>query len=168
MKKLGSTGVKVLKIFHLFFAMLWICGAIALATIAFISEPSSGDELFMRSRIIQIIDDLLIIPGAIGCLLTGIIYGVWTNWGFFKHRWLTVKWVMTIAQMSFGTFILGPWVNDNVIISDKLRDAAFTDPSFISNFQNTQFWGSIQTSLLLLYIIISVIKPWKKSKQKKE
>lgn len=39
------------------------------------------------------IDYAIVIPGAILAVATGIIYGIFTKWGFFKHRWITVKWI---------------------------------------------------------------------------
>lgn len=165
-KKLNPQGVKILKMLHIFFAFCWIVGALAMCLLLFITLPESGDELYMRSRILQIIDDYFIIYGAIGALLTGLVYSIWTNWGFFKHRWIIVKWIMTILQILFGTFVLGPCINDNVVIAGQLRDAALTDPVFLSNLQSSQLYGSIQTTLLLLYIFISVQKPWKKKKTK--
>lgn len=166
-KKLTPKGVKVLKILHLFFAMLWICGAVCLTLVIFIADPQTGGEAFMKARIIQIIDDWSIIPGALGCLLTGLIYSIWTNWGFFKHTWITAKWIMTVVQILFGTFVLGPWVNGNVEITNTLRADALADPIFLHNIQMTKIWGTTQMSLLLLYIIVSVWKPWKSSKKSK-
>lgn len=161
-KKLKPQGTKILKMFHIFFAFSWIIGGVALCLLVFTVHPESGDELYMRSRILQIIDDYFIICGAFGSLITGLIYSIWTNWGFFKHRWIIVKWVMTILQMAFGTWVLGPCINNNVIIANQLRDAALTDPAFLDNIQTTQIWGTVQTVLLLVLIFISVQKPWKK------
>ena len=165
-KKLKPQGVKILKMFHIFFAFCWIVGGLALCLLVFIVQPGSGDELYMRSRILQIIDDYFIIYGAMGAFATGLAYSIWTNWGFFKHPWIVVKWVMIVLQMVFGTFVLGPCVNDNVVIADRLRDAALTDPVFLENIRMTQVWGTLQTSLLLVVIVISVQKPWKKKKSR--
>lgn len=162
MKKLSPQGIKVLKMFHIFFATAWIIGAAGMLLISIMAKPQTGDELYMSARILQILDDYFVIGGACGSLLTGIIYSVFTNWGFTKHRWIEVKWIFTIIQMIFGTFVLGPYVNNNVEIADKLRDAALTDFQFISNANGTLFWGSIQVVVLLMYIVISVQKPWKR------
>ena len=104
-------------------------------------------------------DDYFIIRGAVGALITGLIYSLWTNWGFFKHTWIIVKWIMTILQILFGALVLGPCINRNVMIADQLRDAVF-----LNNIQTTQIWGTVQTMLLLFVIVISVQKPWKKKK----
>lgn len=167
-KKLNPQGVKILKMLHIFFAFCWIIGALALCVLVFITFPASGDELYMRSRIIQILDDYFIIYGAFGSLLTGLVYSIWTNWGFFKHPWIIVKWIMTILQVLFGTFVLGPCVNENVVIANQLRDAALTDTVFLENLHTTQIAGTAQTAFLLLYVIISVQKPWKRKKGKEK
>jgi hypothetical protein len=160
-KKLKPQAVKILKMFHISFAFCWIVGGAALCLGIFLTFPESGDELYMRSRMLQIIDDYLIIPGAIGAAITGLIYSGWTNWGFFKHTWITVKWAMIILQTIIG-ISLGPYINGNVAIASQLRDAALADAVFLHNLHTTQLWGAVQTSLLLLYVIISVQKPWKK------
>lgn len=162
-KKLKSQGIKILKIFHIFFSFCWIVGALSICVLVFIAHPKTGDELYMCSRIIQILDDYFIIAGAFGSFFTGLIYSIWTNWGFFKHRWISVKWIMVIIQMSFGTF-LGPFINNNVIIADTLRDSALTDPTFLHNLHMTQIGGGIQTIFLLMIVVISVQKPWKKKR----
>lgn len=152
--------------FHLFFAILWIGGGLALVIILFLIEPTSGDELYMKSRIIQVIDDFLIVPGALASFFIGIVYGVWTNWGFFKHKWITLKWILTIAQILFGTFVLGPWVNKNVEIAFTLRNAALNDSTLLHNVQMSQIWGTTQVAILVLaFIVISVQKPWKAKKK---
>ena len=167
MASLGALGLKSLKMLHLFFAVMWIGGAIALLLVLFLTNPENGSEAYMRSLVLKIIDDCIIIPGAVGNLLVGILYGVWTKWGFFKQRWLIVKWVMTAGQILFGTFVLGPWVNTNVKLARELSDAVLTDPLFLHNIAQSKFWGSIQTACLLLYIVISVLKPWKKTAEMK-
>ena len=160
MKTLGTKGIKYLKIAHLFFVIVWFGGGIALSVSAIASIAQSNDAIYMRSLILQIIDDYLIIPGAIGCLLTGLIYGIWSKWGFFKHRWLTVKWILTAFSILFGTFILGPWINNNVDLSKNINDIATSE--IAHNLSMTQIWGTLQLSMLLIMVIISVLKPWKK------
>ncbi len=151
---------------HLFFVVMWIGGAISLLLVLFFVHPETGDELFMKFRIIQVIDDFIIIPGAMGNLLIGIVYGVWSGFGFFKHYWITVKWVLTVAQILFGTFFLGPWGSENVKLANTLREQAFANEVFQYNFQQSVFWGTVQLFFLLVMVVISVQKPWGRSKKK--
>jgi len=162
MKKFNANQTRILKIIHILFFIMWIGGGIGLIALMFLANPIQPDDIYMKFRSMQVLDDFLIIVGAFGCLITGIIYGAFTNWGFFKHNWLIVKWIMTVLQMLFGTFALGPWLNGNVDIARDLRGAALSNPEFLSNIMNIKIWGTLQVSLLLFMVIISVIKPWKK------
>ena len=162
MKKFSPQAMKILKMLHVSFAFCWVIAALILLSLLVIPKPESGDELYMQSRIVQIVDDYFVIPGALGSLLTGLLYGIGTHWGFFKHTWITAKWILTILQIAFGTFVLGPYVNDNVILVDQLRDAAMTDPVFRGNVQITLIGGGIQFALLVFMVVISVQKPWRK------
>jgi uncharacterized membrane protein len=162
MKKLKSSSVKILKMFHILLAFSWLVGCLALCFGLFLTFPESGDELYMRSRMLQITDDCLIIPGGTGAIITGLIYCIWTNWGFFKHTWIIVKLFMTVLQSLLGAFLLGPCINDNVLLAGQLRDAALSNPAFLENLNTTKIWGTVQAGVLLLYIFISVQKPWKK------
>ena len=164
MKKLNSSQVRILKIVHIFFFIMWIGGGLGLMALMFIADYALPDDIYMKTYSMKIIDDFMIIPGALGCLAAGIIYGVFTNWGFFKQNWLTVKWIMTTVQILFGTFALGPWLNGSVDIAYNLRGAALSDPQFLNNMMNIKIWGPIQVSLLIFMAVISVIKPWRKGK----
>jgi hypothetical protein len=164
MNKFNAKQLRILKIVHILFFILWIGGGVGLITLMLIVDPLLPDDIYMKFRSMQVIDDFLIIPGAMGCLFIGIIYGVFTNWGFFKHNWVTVKWVLTVLQILFGTFVLGPWINGSVDIAREIRGAALSNPEFLNNTMNLKIWGTIQVSFLLFMAVISVIKPWKKGK----
>lgn len=168
MKKLNSKQTRILKIIHIFFFVSWIGGGIGLISLMFIAQPLIPDDIYMKYRSMQVIDDFIIIPGALGSLFTGLIYSIWTNWGFFRQRWLTVKWILTVVQILFGTFALGPWLNGNVDIAMKLRGSALTDSAFINSSSNIKFWGTLQVLFLLFMVIVSVIRPWKKTSARKQ
>ena len=103
MKKLSAKVVKVVKTGHLLFVMMGVVGVMAMAVINVIN-PQSGEELYMSLYISRFIDDVLVIPGAMLTVVTAIIYGTSTNWGFFKHTWITVKWIISLLVILVGTF----------------------------------------------------------------
>lgn len=125
-------------------------------------EPKSGDELYMSILINRFVDNLLVIPGAILTVITGIVYGAFTNWGFFKHRWIIVKWILSIFVIIIGTFYFNPKTNRCLEIADQMRDGAFNNSELISNTE-IGFYGTFgQVAILVFLVIISVFKPWKK------
>lgn len=163
MKKLGSKGVKTLKSCHLIFVMMWVVGVMAMAAINMI-DARSGDELYMSLLITRFIDDVLVIPGAILTVITAIVYGTSTNWGFFKHRWIIVKWMVSIVVIIVGTFYFSPKLDRCLNIADQMRDATFTDHEFMINSLISFYGAFIQAAILLFLVVISVFKPWKKKK----
>jgi len=95
---------------------------------------------------LNFIDLFILVPGAIGTFLTALIYSIWTNWGWFKHNWITVKWIICIFGIVYGTFWLGPWLSEMAHIAKDQGMKALSDPEFLCNRQNLMIFG---TSILL-------------------
>lgn len=164
MKKMSPRGQKWLKSVHLFFNCLWVGAAFSLSLAQFFLSPSDGMELYGSTLTLKFIDDFVIIPGALGSLLTGIVYSVWTGWGWFKHRWIAVKWFINVGGVLFGTFFLGPWLNSLPPLAREKGLAALSDPVFVQNRTNLLIFGTLQALTLIFAAVISALKPWKKSR----
>ena len=162
MKHLGLQGRLWLKGFHVFFACAWIGAGICLILMQALLKADSGGMLHGIDVSMKFIDDYVIIPGAFGSLLTGLFYALFTNWGFFKHRWIIVKWIVNVGGILFGTFFLGPWLNGLPPISGELGLAALSDPAYIHNKTMNMYFGPIQVGSLVLAVFLSALKPWKK------
>lgn len=166
MKNLGPSGIKWLKIIHLLFVGLWIGSSFSILFLIIFLQFSGLKEVYGFYLGIKLVDDFAIIPGAVGAMLTGMVYGIWTKWGFFRHNWLTVKWILNIALMITGIFLLGPAVNANTALAESKRLAALVSDQFMSNQQMLIILGSVQFILLLFMLYVSTFKPWKKRKSK--
>jgi len=126
---------------------------------------TSGDELYMYDRIYHFIDMKVLTPAAVFTLITGLIFSIYTKWGFFQHGWLIYKWTITIGIIISGTFYLGPMVTEMLHISDIKRIAALED-SYYQSGLFTGLWASIvNTILLIIAVAVSVYKPWKNIKK---
>jgi hypothetical protein len=163
MKKFGARGQRWLKTFHVFFACLWVGGAVALSSKQFFIHASDGGELYGILSMLTYVDDYIIVPGAIGSLLTGLLYSLKTNWGWFKHRWITVKWLINFFGVIFGTFWLGPWLNSLPPMAKTLGLQALTDPEYIHNKTMLLGFGTFQAATIVFAVFVSVLKPWKKA-----
>jgi len=166
MKKLNTNGLRWLKGFHLIAAACWVGGVVALMLLYFLKKGiTDGGVLYGINQSIHHVDMWVVVtPGAFGCLFTGLIYSIFSNWGFFKHNWLIIKWIITIVAILSGTFFLGPWETGMLEISGKLGVASLHDPSYLYNERMNFIFGMVQCFLLILTLFISVFKPWKKKK----
>ena len=162
MAELGFRGKLWLKGTHILFAGLWIGGGITLLAMQLGLDATGGGELFGINRAMKFVDDFIIIPGAFGSLLTGLIYAIFTNWGFFKHNWITIKWIINTGGILFGTFFLGPWVNSLVPMAERMGIEALAEPQYIHNSSMNLWFGLLQVSTLIFALFISILKPWSK------
>jgi len=166
MPKLKAKGLQWLKGFHLLAVSCWIGVAVSLISLYFLKKPvTDGAVLYGINQSIHHVDmSIVVVPGAIGCLLTGLGYSLFSNWGFFKHKWLTFKWIVTVTAIVFGTFFLGPWEAAMMDISGRIGILALGDNAYLWNQKMNLFFGTIQVLILMTTIFISIIKPWKTKK----
>jgi len=168
MPKLGPKGLRWLKGFHLIAVSCWVGGATALLLLYFLKNGvTDGGVLHGINRSIHHVDmAVVVIPGAFGCLVTGLIYSSLSHWGFFKHTWLILKWIITVAAILFGTFFLGPWETGMMEISGTSGISCLSDQAYVYNQKMNFFFGGLQCSALMITVFISIFKPWKKRKPK--
>jgi hypothetical protein len=164
MKKFGSKGTKWVKVVHLVLVVLMLGGIISSVVIRLGLQPKTYEETLVAYRVLLTISDHIIRYGGIGLLVIGFVYGIWTSWGFFKHRWITVKWVVFLAQTVFGIVFIDRWMVQNFSLLETEKSAALSHPVFLHN-ENLILYGAMcQIGLLVLLTVISVWKPWKKTK----
>lgn len=163
MKKFSAQGQKILKIIHLILAGMWVGGSLGLTLmIAGLGPAQSGGELYGYDLACKFVDDYLIIPGAMGCLLSGFLISFFTPWGFFKHRWVAVKWILTALCILFGSFYLGSMVNGRPPISELMGLDALNEPLYAASRRHNFYGGLFQLAAIILMIVISTFKPWRK------
>jgi uncharacterized membrane protein len=161
MAKAGKRGQKILKILHLIFVCLWVGGAVTFNVLLLGLGPAeSGKELLGYNLAAKLVDDNVIVIGAMGSLITGILISLCTNWGFFKHRWIAAKYVLTVFCIVVGIVILGPTVNDQPSITELLGLAALEDPVYAQNRLASIVGGMGLVVCILFMLVISVLKPW--------
>lgn len=164
MKKLTSKQKNWLVGFHVFFAGIWLGAGVCMVLVLLAGHPDSNDGIHSVNAMLKLIDDFIIIPMAIGSLLTGLLISWLTNWGFFRFTWVAVKWILTIVSIVFGTFFLGHWLNGMEAISEAERAMALQNEVYLHYRQMNMMFAPFQISVLIFMIFISVLKPWGKRK----
>ena len=87
---------------------MWIGAAIILCLMNLFLKATKGMQLYGIDVSMKFIDDFIIIPGANGALLTGLIYSVFTGWGWFKHKWIIINMMYYHIRNFFGYLLVRP------------------------------------------------------------
>ncbi|MDR3154743.1 MAG: hypothetical protein LBW85_10875 [Deltaproteobacteria bacterium] len=159
--KFGRTGQRVLKAIHIFFACLWVGGAVSLnAALILLGPAKTGGELLGYNLAAKLIEAAVIVPGALGCLASGVLISIFTRWGFFKYPWVTVKYILTVICFLVDILVLGPTVTGQPHITRALGTAAYADSVYHANYVHSLIGGALQMAAILFMLSISALKPW--------
>ena len=153
---------RYLRFAHLFFAALWGGGATTMVILFCLFHPTTAHEQITFSKILFYIDFIIVGPGAGGCLLTGLIYSLYTNWGFFTFRWITLKYAVNILFITYGMFVFLPFTHRqySYYLSQPQEIAIPQESIWMNLFCTSQ---NICTILMFLFVVyLSVFKPLKK------
>jgi hypothetical protein len=165
--KLSVNNQKWLKVLHVFLGGIWAGGAASLFALHCLYPTNSGPEFYARNIAMIHIDNYIIIPAAIGSCLTGLLYSHLTKWGYLKYYWVIAKWIFTIIFIVIGFFWLIPWLNNMLEASNAIRYAHMVDSSnFDVDMTYHLAMTVVQTFLLFFVVVISIFKPWGRTKYK--
>ena len=165
-KKLTQNQKSWWLISHLLFTAMWIGGGFTqIVMIVLIHLTTSGEFLYAAHSFMHIFDLALIIPGALGVVITGIVLSVRTHWGLTKYYWIISKEVIALILIASGG-VLNIWVQDAIHITLTERLDALNNPAYLHDRLMLLIFGAGQLILLVTVVLISVKKPWGKRKSK--
>lgn len=157
------------KTLHILFACVWLGAATSVVLLQYTRGWSANNqELAALNVNFSILDYALIIPGAMGSLLTGFLICKTTSWGFTRYRWVITKWIVTLSGILIGTALLGPCQIQLVKLSSLAINAVDTSPSYDRIRILFTLVGFLQVSLLVFTVAVSVVKPWGKRLRKQK
>ncbi|MDM5227594.1 DUF2269 family protein [Cytobacillus sp. NJ13] len=163
---MGTKAARWLKILHIVLVSLFFGGIMSSLVLNFNMKLAAYDQTLDMYQNVVAISDYIVRTGAVGTLLVGFIYGLFTNWGFFKHRWVTIKWILFIIQTIVGITIVDELMVENLALLEAEGSKALTNPVFIDNHTVRQYAVYFQIAVTLFIFAISVLRPWKKKRQK--
>ncbi|MDR2533722.1 MAG: hypothetical protein LBC81_02945 [Tannerellaceae bacterium] len=162
MKKLSKRGYQILKILHILTAGAWI-GAVITAIALLLTLK--GEYLARDLEVILFIDLALFIPCALATLLTGLVYSIFTQWGFVKHWWIIVKYLITLLPIFTGFPLVASKLLGMTDIVGRLGAGALADKEFGVLYNECLLGLIVYLVLFLSAYILSVIKPANRRKR---
>ena len=164
---LSSTGKKILLSIHIIFVSIWIGGLIVILLIQFTkSDGAINTHLVIVDRMIFTLFDVIIVNVSIAVAISGLVFSMFTKWGFFKFRWIIFKWLSILSLAVFIMAFTGPSINGMAALSDTFGVESYNTPDYLKFEKNVISFTILQLLLLILIVFISVIKPWGQREQK--
>jgi len=155
--KLSIKCYKIVKIIHILSSSIWIgTSVIGLFLLKVVLDKNNLYEILLA---VHYIDLLIIIPSNLTVFITGIIFSKFTEWGFFKHKWIILKYIINLIPIIGGAFIFASSIINMLAIVEKDGEMALLNPSFILSLNI--FTGAFIVVLILLItaVCLTVIKP---------
>lgn len=159
---ISANAQKILKILHLITTSCWLGGCLALTVLLYASQYAQSDEeLFGVLKSYKYVNVIVTVYlGAYGSLFTGLAYSLCTNRGFIRHKWVIIKWAITLGMIYCGSVYLGPWSDAMLNMARDAGLAALDNAGYLE-FQTLVLRGEvICLGLYVLAIWLSVYKPW--------
>lgn len=153
---------KILKFFHIVFAASIFGSLLAILIILMVKENN-----YMITENVFVVDlsILKILTWGVNysffaLMVTSFLFGLFTEWGFVKQRWIIFKWMIVLSMFAVTWFCLGPAINGMTSISDAGLSNSTMRIEYL-NFQHKAIvYILIELVLILLIFGVSVIKPW--------
>lgn len=76
--------------------------------------------MYLTAQSHLIVDGYSLIPGCIGIVVIVVLYGFLSKWGFFKHKWLVVKWILIVLLVALGVGSIGVAIKENMVYAQKI------------------------------------------------
>jgi uncharacterized membrane protein len=157
MGKINGNGYKIVKLIHIISASVWI--GTAITVFYMLKVVLNEDNVLPILRAVQNIDFFVIIPSNLMTFITGLIFSTGTDWGFFKHKWITLKCIINLLPIIGGAFIFGQPIFSMIAIAEEKGATALASPEFILSHKFMTIAFIIMIVLLLLAVCLSIYKP---------
>ncbi|MFC9478120.1 DUF2269 domain-containing protein [Streptomyces griseus] len=132
---------------HVAVSVSWLgltVGLLTLGLTAFLTgDPATASA---ATRAMKVFGDWLVVPVALLSLVSGLVLALGTPWGLARHRWVWIKFWLTLITTGLSIFSLRPGID--AAVADEVVDI------------NLVIAPSVATATYLFITAISVLKPW--------
>ena len=167
MYRMSAKGQKVLKAVHLCAAGFWLGGGMSLCMLSLAKYLGwiEGAAVYGADLAAHVVDGWVVVNLGVGLsLVTGVCYGLFTNWGFFRHRWIMLKWLVVFLCIGFGMW-LGGREELMLSLSREFGAAAMNEKAYRDVLLPYFLGGAWQLCVLALVFAVSIFKPFGKKKK---
>lgn len=158
---LGARGQKILKGLHVTFVACSLGGLLSMLVLLLLKQPvHAGENLFLMDWSIYQLFHYAVNYSFYGVVLTGLIFSLFTRWGFFTHHWITAKWVGVLLLFVLVWVSVGPAIHGMVALADAGLSLSTARAEYLDYTGNGLLYILIEGVLFVVLVFISVLKPW--------
>ncbi|WP_435840304.1 DUF2269 domain-containing protein [Streptomyces chartreusis] len=152
-KRLSRPARRAALVVHVVASASWVGLTLGLLALG-ITAAGTGSAVTVEAsvRAMKLFADWLLLPVAFLTLVSGLVLSLGTQWGLARHRWVYVKFWLTLATTTATVFALRPGVNSAV--------AAVTAGGPLPDAGDVMMGPIVSLSAYLFMTVISVLKPW--------
>lgn len=155
--KLSRPYRRVLLTLHVITSVGWLGLSLANISLA-ITVNTTSDPQIQHSiyRVLEIIGNTVILPVSITAFITGVLVSVGTQWGLLRHRWVLVKFGLTLLTVLLTFFSMVPGLREASAVVDA------TAPGELAQLDGSGllYAAFVSTSIYTINVVLSVFKPW--------
>ncbi|MFF9117332.1 DUF2269 domain-containing protein [Streptomyces massasporeus] len=156
--KLNRRSRRAALVVHVTVSAGWLGLSLGLLALG-ITAATTGSPATVEAavRAMKLFADWLLLPVAFLTLLSGLLLSLGTKWGLARYRWVYTKFWLTLATTTATVFALRPGVNSAVTAvaaGGPLPDAG-----------DVLFGPAVSLSAYVFMTVISVLKPWGKTRR---
>jgi hypothetical protein len=153
---------------HLTFSIGWIGAVLAYLALG-VAAVTSQDPQTVRGAWVamELTGWCVIVPIALGSLLTGLVMALGTKWGLFRYYWVLFAFMLT----TLCTVVLLLHMPDVSAIADMAREA---DAAHLDELGGDLFHPGVGLVVLLVIQVLNIYKPpgltrygWRKQDQRR-
>ncbi|MFC8506371.1 DUF2269 domain-containing protein [Streptomyces sp. NPDC057411] len=147
MKHLRRPARRAFLVVHVAVSVAWLGLSLGLLTLG-ITAYSTQDPTLTEAayRAMKVFADWLLTPVALVTLGSGLVLSLGTPWGLARHRWVWIKFWITLATATATIFALRPEIG-------HAAAAGVPDISLVAA-------PTVSTTAYLFMTAVSVLKPW--------
>lgn len=152
---------KLVLTLHIALSVSWL-GVEATQVVLGVSAVATGDAERLKATyvVMQFVGTRIVPPAALGSLLTGLLLGLGTAWGVFRHYWVTTKLLINVMVILAGHEVFRFWLNQQarVVLGTPVATLTTADVGSV----RLRLLAGLSTALVLLTVatVLSVYKPW--------
>lgn len=142
---------------HVVSSIGWLGSVAAFLALAIAGLVSPAPDVVRSAYVaMHVITWYVIVPFCVAALLTGVVEGIGTPWGLFRHYWVVTKLLLTV--LATAILLLHTQPIERVAAAALQADLSAGDLRDV----RVQLIGDASAALFVLLIttILSVYKPW--------